>query len=336
MTKRFIALIALIALALCCMSACSQDKGLRLGTGNDEGMYYQFGTLLAEGMQDDANVPTITVETTSGSSANLRLLSQGFLDMAIVQADTLSDAYNGTGFFSNSGEYTGYSAVAGLYTEACQIIVPADSDIHSVEDLAGKNVSLGERESGVLQNALQILDAYNMQESDFSAEYLSFSESAEALENGSLDAAFITAAIPTPAVTSLSENMEVRVLSLDTSVIEALTKRHSYYIPCTVPAGIYNGQSKSSQTVGVRAVLVARNDVPDEVIDTVMTHLFSGEINFTNELKSAMQPMLTEATGGIPIAFHPGAGRYYADQGIEVTVIDTKDEGNAINASQDD
>lgn len=336
MMKRFVAVIAILALALCCLSACSQEKDLRLGTGNDEGMYYQFGTLLAEGAEGADDVPSITVEATSGSSANLRLLSQGFLEMAIVQADTLHDAYNGTGFFSNSGEYTGYSAVAGLYTEMCQIIVPADSDIYSVEDLAGKTVSLGERESGVLQNALQVLDAYNLQESDFTQEYLSFSESAAALERGELDAAFITAAIPTPAVSNLSEKLNVRVLSLDPFAITVLTKRHSYYVPCTVPANTYVGQVEAAKTVGVRAVLVARNDLAAEKVAAVMELLFNGEINFTDKLKSAMQPMIGEATGGIPIAFHPGAGDYYANQDIDVTVIDVDDEGNSVSAGLND
>lgn len=334
--KRFAALIAILALALGCLTACSQDKALRLGTGNNEGIYYQFGTLLAEDSQNNADVPTIAVETTAGSSANLRLLSQGFLDMAIVQADTLNDAYNGTGFFSNSGKYTGYSAVAGLYTEVCQVIVPAGSSIESIEDLAGKTVSLGERESGVLQNALQVLDAYNLQESDFTPEYLSFSDSTAAMREGKIDAAFITAAIPTPAVTNLSEDFEVRVLPLDSSAINVLTKRHSYYTPCTIPANTYAGQTEAVKTVGVRAVLVARNDVPAEQVAAVMKQLFSGQIDFAERLKGAMQPVIEEATSGIPIAFHQGAGDYYADHDIIVTVMSKEDDGSSINASQDD
>lgn len=334
--KRFTALLAVFAVALCCLTACSQDDELRLGTGNEEGMYYQFGTLLSEEASNAADMPAIAVETTAGSSANLRLLSQGFLDMAIVQADTLYDAYNGTGFFSNSGEYTGYSAVAGLYTETCQIIVPADSDIKTIEDLAGKTVSLGERESGVLQNAQQVLDAYNIRESDLKAEYLSFSDSASAMREGRIDAAFITAAVPTPAVTNLADSIGVRVLPIDPFAVNVLTKRHSYYTPCTIPANTYAGQTEPVETVGVRAVLVARNDVPDQKIRSVMEALFDGSVPFAEKLRSAMQPVLEEATTGIPIAFHTGAGAYYADNEITVDVMDEQDEGNAVSASQDD
>ena len=334
--KRFAALIAIFALMLCCLSACSQDEELRLGTGNNEGIYYQFGTVLSEESQRNADIPMIAVETTAGSSANLRLLSQGFLDMAIVQADTLYDAYNGTGFFSNSGKYTGYSAVASIYTETCQIIVPADSPIRSIDDLAGKTVSLGERESGVLQNALQVLDAYDLQESDFTPEYMSFSDSAAALKEGRIDAAFITAAVPTPAVTNLAESIGVRVLPLDPFAVNMLTKRHSYYTATTIPANTYAGQSEPVETIGVRAVLVARNDVPDDQVSNVMELLFDGRIDFTGKLKGTIQPAIEEATAGIPIAFHSGAGAYYAANNITVDVMDGEDEGSTVSAGQDD
>lgn len=343
MMKRLTAILSTFALVVCCLgvlSGCSQDnKDLKLGTGNEQGNYYKFGEYLAQEVKnskDASEIGTIVVEPTAGSSANLRLLSQGFLDLAIVQADTLSDAYNGTGFFSNSGAYRGYSAVAGLYTEACQIIVRADSNITSVEDLAGKRVSLGERESGVLQNATQILDAYNLRETDFTPEYLSFSDSEKALEEGKIDAAFITAAIPTPAVTKLSEAVEVRVLPVDAEAAKQLMKRHPYYTTCTIPANTYAGQTQEIQTVGVRAVLVARNSVPANKIAALLSLIYSGEIQFAENLGNALVPALDEATAGIPVPFHQGASDYYATQMIAVDVISNKDDGSSVSAGLND
>lgn len=81
----------------------------------------------------------------------------------------------------------------------------------------------------------------------------SFSESAQAMKEGKIDAAFITAAIPTPAVTNLDDSIGVRVLSIDPFAVNVLTKRHSYYTPCMIPANTYAGQSEAAQTVGVRA-----------------------------------------------------------------------------------
>ena len=60
------------------------------------------------------------VRTTAGSSANLRLLSDNYIELGIAQADLLNNAYK-----KNSN----LRAIAGLYTEACQLVVKADSDI---------------------------------------------------------------------------------------------------------------------------------------------------------------------------------------------------------------
>ena len=165
---------------------------------------------------------------------------------------------------------------------------------------------------------------------------MSFSESAQAMKEGKIDAAFITAAIPTPAVTNLADSIGVRVLSIDPFAVNVLTKRHSYYTPCTIPANTYAGQSEVAQTVGVRAVVVARNDMPEDQVKSIMQLLFNGQIPFAEKLKSSMQPTLEEATVGIPIAFHPGAAAYYADNDITVDVMNSSDEGKSVSGGQDD
>ena len=43
--------------------------------------------------------------------------------MAIAQNDMTNDAYYGEGNFAGGDKYRGYSAIATLYDEACQIVV---------------------------------------------------------------------------------------------------------------------------------------------------------------------------------------------------------------------
>ena len=129
---------------------------VEIGTGGEKGTYYAYMSDFAKIMQREY---TITPRTTAGSAASVRLLQKGFVDGAVVQDDILEQAYNGLGVFASektAGNLT-FSAVASLYTESLQIIVRADSDIHSVKDLKGKRVSIGESESGVIVEAEQIL-----------------------------------------------------------------------------------------------------------------------------------------------------------------------------------
>ena len=131
-------ILALSVLLLLSLAGCGQSSELRLGTGGVGGTYYAFGNALSQQLGEETEPMALTVKTTAGSAANLRLLREGFLQLAIVQSDTLADAVNGTGAFAQAGSYGGYAAVAGLYAEACQIVVPAASEIQRLYSQAFK------------------------------------------------------------------------------------------------------------------------------------------------------------------------------------------------------
>ncbi|MBR3153870.1 MAG: TAXI family TRAP transporter solute-binding subunit, partial [Lachnospiraceae bacterium] len=143
--RKSAAIMMTVILAVMLFASCSKsgNSELRFGTGGSGGMYYSYAEKLREVSK---NSMSFDVRTTAGSSANIRLLDQGFIDIAIVQSDVL--LAEGT---------QACSAIAGLYTEAVQIVTAKGSGIDSVYDLEGKRVSVGEEDSGVLVNSKQIL-----------------------------------------------------------------------------------------------------------------------------------------------------------------------------------
>ena len=130
----------------------------------------------------------------------MNLINKGEADIAIVQNDTMTYAYEGTEGFSDADPIKNFSVMATVYPEVVQIIARADSGITSVADLAGKTVSVGDLGSGVEANAKQILGAVGLTFDDSKAQHLGFGASADAMKDGKCDAAFITAGIPTTAV----------------------------------------------------------------------------------------------------------------------------------------
>lgn len=305
--KRLIALTGTLLL----LTACSGQKDIRIGTGDTGGAYYAYATNLVDAIGEDHPELTFKVLETAGSAANLRLLEENYLQMAFVQSDML---WNG-GEDGNSQESEGYAAIAGLYTETCQIVVPADSDIQSVPDLYGKRVSLGEDESGVLRDARQILFSYGLGEEMLDADYLSFHESADAMVAGELDAFFCTAGAPTPAVLELSQTMPVRVLSIDDEHIGQFLSHYNGYTQYTLPAGTYVGQEEDVQTLGVRTVLVANKNLEADTVKMVTESLFAHAADVTAVTGETVD--LSTAMTGVPIDFHPGAVEYYKENGIE-------------------
>lgn len=127
-------------------------RKIKFGAAGLGGTYRVFGDTFANLVTSKNKKYSMEVKTTAGSAANLRLLSDGYIQMAIAQMDLTNDAYERTGIFENEKKHGGYSAVAALYTEACQVVVRADSGINTIEDLQDKRVSVGEEESGTEQS----------------------------------------------------------------------------------------------------------------------------------------------------------------------------------------
>lgn len=326
-------LAALLALLLG-LSGCGSEKTVRFGTGGIGGTYYAYGTALAQMISEENDKLSFSVKTTAGSAANLRLLKEGFVQLAVVQSDMLSDAVNGEGAFAEAGPYAGYAAIAGLYTEACQIVVAADSDIKSVYDLAGKRVSVGEQESGVLKNAEEILLSYGVSLKMIEPRYLSFADSSSALEKGEIDAFFCTAGAPTNAISELSARKSIRLLPIDELIQNNIMRLYSGYTLCTIPAGTYAGQTEDVQTVGVKAVLVAAADMKADTAEYIARYLLENGGKLRYAVSAASEPDLAYAVGDIPCGFHEGAAKYYASKGVTVDTVSAS-SGKKVSATQD-
>ena len=208
---------------------------LKFRTGGDQGTYYGFGSVLANYVSTNSDCK-VTALTSGGSQANVEDLTNGNVQIAFVQSDVMNYAYNGQRLFESP--VTGFSVVAQLYQEQVQIVT-TNPDIKTVADLAGKKVSIGAAGSGVYFNAIDVLNAYDLKESDISAVYQSFGDSAESLKDGKIDAAFIVAGAPTTAITDLATAGNVYLVSLDDSHVQSLLSASPYYTAATIKAGTY-------------------------------------------------------------------------------------------------
>lgn len=265
--RRFLSAAAVV-MSLTMLCSCGEPPGLRLGTGNPGGIYYAYGTVLRE--LDDCG---IDVKKTEGSRANMRLMNEGFLDLAIVQSDVLAEAVSGTGDFEGT-PVTGVRAVAGLYYEAFQIITRSDSGITELADLKGCKMSVGEEGSGVAKNAEYLLLSAGIPSSSVETVNMSYAESAQALENGEIDAFFVILGAPSTVVSELAESTDISIMQLDERTAAAMTGIYLGYYSMTIPAGTYRGQDEEVNTVGVKAVLTAEARVSSESVRAVTAALF--------------------------------------------------------------
>lgn len=213
------------------------SRTLRFVTGGESGTYYAFGSVIAQHASNNAGVKVVGLSG-NGSQANVQELVDGTADFAFCQSDVMAYAYNGTNLFNTKVE--GFSTVAALYMEQVQIVT-TNPDIKTVADLAGKSVSIGAPGSGVYFNAIDVLSAYGLTENDIKPTYQSFGDSADALKNGQVDAAFIVAGAPTTAVTDLATTKDTYLVSLDDEHVAKLLETSDYYTKTVIAKDVYFG-----------------------------------------------------------------------------------------------
>lgn len=230
MKKKWLAAaLAGILLAAAVLSGCASTekaKRLRFGVAGEGGIYREFGERFAA-LENETDNGQVELKATAGSAANLRLLAGEYLQLAIAQADLVQDAYDQTGIFADEEESRGFGAVAALYTETCQVVVRADSDIQSIEDLHGRTVSIGAEESGSEQNARQILSAYGLNDKMVSMVNLNYEDAAAQLKAGRVDAIFMTVGAPSPVLTALAGECGIRLLKVDGAAAQRLQRRYA-------------------------------------------------------------------------------------------------------------
>ncbi|MBQ6005564.1 MAG: TAXI family TRAP transporter solute-binding subunit [Selenomonadaceae bacterium] len=269
--KRVATAVCALALAVGvagCGGGGDKEQFINIATGGTAGTYYPIGGAIAEVL--NKNGMNASAQSTGASVANINMLKDKQVELAIVQNDITYYAVNGEEMFKEGGKIENLNGIASLYPETCQFIVREDSGIKSITDLKGKRVAVGAAGSGAEANARQILEAYGITYDDVNEQFLSFAEGSYALKDGTVDAAFVTAGYPTASVQDIASQNKIRLLPVGDEQIKKLSEKYPFYTKTTVPAGTYQGFDQEVQTVSVMAILVA-NDKIDAALGEKLT-----------------------------------------------------------------
>lgn len=316
--KKLISMITALVLCLS-LAGCSGDSGttkMTMGTGSPTGTYYAFGGILGQYIGNHADI-SVNVVSTDGSKANIQGIAAGDYQLGFTQSDVMSYAWDGLRTFDGA-VVNSFRVVAGLYAETVQLIT-TDPEIKSVADLKGKSVSIGAPGSGVYFNAVDVLAAAGLTEDDINAQHQDFAGSADSLKDGKIDAAFIVAGAPTPAVVELfAGNKDARLVPIDGDVADSLMKDCPFYSKLTIPAGTYKGQSADIDTVTVKATLIVSEAASEEDVYNLTKAIFDNVDAIAKENAKGAELSLQNATEGITLPFHAGAAKYFAENNITV------------------
>jgi DNA-directed RNA polymerase beta' subunit len=156
--------------------------------------------------------------------------------------------------------------------------------------------------------------------SDIKAQLQSFGDSADALKDGKIDAAFIVAGAPTPAITELTTSANAYLVPIDGAVAEKLMKDNTFYSVYKIPANSYDNQTEDIYTVTVKATLIVSADATEDDVYKLTASIFDNIEDITKEHAKGAELSLENATEGLTVPFHAGAAKYFKEKGIKVAV----------------
>ena len=313
--KKLVALLLVVA-SVFCLAACGGGTTMTMGTGGTQGTYYAYGGILGNQIKTAAGV-TVNVVSTDGSKANILGINEGNYQLGTVQSDVMAYAWAGSRSFETEGALNSFRVIGGLYAEAVQLVT-MDANIKSVQDLKGKKVSIGAAGSGVYFNAIDVLEAAGLSEADIIPQFQSFGDSADALKDGKIDAAFIVAGAPTPAIQELATSTNAYLVPIDGEISQKLMETSPYYTEYKIPANTYNGQTEDVTTVTVKATLIVSASASEDDVYNITKAIFDNVEEITAAHAKGAELSLENATAGMTAPFHKGAAKYFAEKGVTV------------------
>lgn len=321
------------------MTACG-GTNVVIYTGGTGGTYYAFTNGLQTQLSQKTEYTYTVVGDTGGSVANLKAIGSGDCKMAIVQNDTMVNAYNGlTSNFAQTGAITNFSVIGEVYPEVIQIVTD-DPSITTLADLknSGKSVSIGDVGSGVEANAVALLKKYGIDmtldsnnkwtSTDIVIQNLSVANSANKMKDNQLDVFFFTSGAPATSITELAVSKSVYMLGLSDAVINEfiadnqIDGKYDVYSKQPITNAQYNFISASAPvyTIGVSATYIASNSLSADVVYNITKAMWESKGSIGHSVESTMNTDYALVTiGNVPV--HPGAARYYQELGYTVTNI---------------
>lgn len=299
--------------------AAQQRRLVTIASGWVVGVYYPLAGAMSRIAYNakDLNLRA-TVESSGASVANAQLIGTGDADFALLQNDIAYYAYNGTvlaAFKDRAVKNMG--GVFTIYPELVHVVASQASGVKTVRDLKGKRVVLGPAGSGTEQNALQILEVHGLKESDLGrAERIDAAAAADQLKDGRADAAFFTTGLGSAVIVDAFLSGKVAMVPVGAPEGEALKKKYPFYTIEKIPANTYKGQEREVQTPAVMAMMVARTDLPEDLVYRFVRAIFDNLPQFHAAHAAAKHLTLQTALNGMPIPLHPGAEKFFREKGV--------------------
>jgi hypothetical protein len=318
--------ILLVLAMIFSLAACGQQKEtgkpadsgkkqfLRIGTASMGGNFFPLGSAIAQLINDKIPGVNASAQATGGSAENCNFLEQGEVELALVQSETLGDAYNGVESFKGHA-IKSLRGITSIYFNQFHILVRKDSGINTVADMKGKRIAVGPMAGGIEINTDKILQAYGITKNDYKPIYGTREEATEFLKTNRADVHIYATGLGSSQITDLMSTGDIKLISLEEDKIKAIIEKNPIFGRDIIPKGTYKNQDTDIVTVVGGSLLVTTDKMPEDVIYKVTKTIFENKETLVTAHKYFKQTDAKTATRSMATPLHPGAEKYLKEVG---------------------
>ncbi|MGY6563613.1 MAG: TAXI family TRAP transporter solute-binding subunit [Halomonadaceae bacterium] len=296
-----------------------------MGTATTGGTFYPVGVALSTLVRvklEPTHDISVSAISSAGSAENLRLMDDNEAQFGILQALYGAWAWHGEGPVPKA--YDNVRSISMLWQNVEHFVMRSNrmesGTIDDLSNLYGRGFSIGARNSGTEGSGRQILAGLEIDPEQMNLAYLGYGPSADSMQNGNIDGMNIPAGVPASAVTSAFANMgsNISILNVTEEQLERINADYPVWTSYEIPAGTYPSQDEPVHTIAQPNILVVNADVPEEHVYQITKAMFEN-LPFLNNIHPATRDMaLEKALDGLPMPLHPGAARYFQEQGLVI------------------
>jgi len=317
-TLKIAALTALTA-GIIAPAAMAQDRtgwptGLTIGTASLGGTLYAYGSGMGAMIGQELGL-NVSAEITGGPVQNVTLVQNGEHDIALMTMGPMYEAWIGTSELAPGLEHKDVRALFPMYTSAFHSVALTSEGVTWIKDLDGRRVSVGPAGGTPGTYWPRMFEVLGV------APTVSFTSGADAasqIKDGLLDGYFFAAGLPVSSFTQLEAEADVTIFGFTPEEQATVLENFPSVAKFTIPANTYRSQTEDLASLAMWNFAVVNASMPEELAYQI-TKLVLGNNERMMQIHAASRETLLENwENNSFLPFHPGAVRYFEEQGIVV------------------
>ncbi|BBO84169.1 TAXI family TRAP transporter solute-binding subunit [Desulfosarcina ovata] len=316
MKRTSMAVLLVFVLGLMAVPAMARTTFIGIGTGGTGGIYYPYGGGVAEIWSKHVKDVKAVAEVTGASVENVKLAHKGETVIGEVMGDVAVAGYNGTGKFK--GKKNDIFAMAIMYPNLLQVVALKSSDVTDITQVKGRSISTGSPGSGTNFMAEGVLKALNISPDSYKDSRLSFTESANALRDGTIEVGTWSVGPGTSSILDLSTTHDIRIIGFTPEQTAAVLAANKTYSAVDLAGGVYRGVDEAVPTIGVWNVMICQASLDTDLVYRLVKALFEHNDYLKKIHPSAVYTTPENAVKYSPIPLHPGTIKYLQEKGVAV------------------